>query len=60
MKGEKIANNKELNEYIKKNSKVVNHITGNDYLFTETLWVICENYYRLRTRLENDATKQQL
>ena len=54
MTPKEIMDNDELDSYIKSNSKHVNKIVGNNYLFMETLWVICEDYYKLRTKINKD------
>ena len=54
MTPKEIMDNDELDSYIKSNSKHVNKIVGNNHLFMETLWAICEDYYKLRTKINKD------
>ena len=54
MSPKEILSNKELTDFIKKDSYIVNKIVGNNHLFMETLWVICEDYYKLRTKINKD------
>ena len=60
MTGDEILENKELSDFIKTNSDFINNMVSNDYLFMETLWVICEDYYKLRTKInKNYDTKRK-